>query len=237
MDKENKITKEYEVIYNPDAWIWPFEVWYKAKGETLSSYGVPYKYDVVYPLKRFRTEKQALAKVRYCEELAKFKGDTEMLGNIKIRIKNPEHSACVQKKLFEMGAMWSDGVKDGQCLHKPHLYVDNTLLSYGSDEEFFRQYVNKEVFLVNGEFSEFPECCYDLPHHQGEVIIKNPTKLPELTPSIPEWKPFVPRSRKDAASDRMRELTSAIQSYLERNEYGVPPEWLEEMCELNGRLL
>lgn len=145
-----------------------------------------------------------------------------MLGNIKIRIKNPEHSAAVQNKLFEIGARWIGAAAKVGCTNSPYLYLDDGLISYGgTSEEYFLNDDNKEVFLVNGEFSEFPEDYQPLPFHQGEVIIKSPTKPPVAL-----------RPRYLANLQRMEEILEAMTRYVEAKKR-IPSDWLTEFDSLN----
>ena len=150
-----------------------------------------------------------------------------MLGNIKIRIKNPEHSACVQKKLFEMGFEWSWAGAYVKYAEEAFLYAKlhggDKILSYSSCENHFKNHSHefKEHIFTDEEIGYFPEGYQTLSHHQGEVIIKNPSKPPVAL-----------RPRYLANLQRMEEILEAMARYVEAKKR-IPSDWLTEFDSLN----
>lgn len=67
--------------------------------------------------------------------------------NVKIRIKDAEHSRQFQEWCFEQGATWSIAGNKVIRIHEPFLYVTNNRLSYGANENYFNSHSNKEIFL------------------------------------------------------------------------------------------
>lgn len=67
--------------------------------------------------------------------------------DLKIRIKNPEHSKQFQEWCFKQGAKC--GRFETECSHieYPFLYVDNNFLGYGTSEDFFNSCEFKEFYF------------------------------------------------------------------------------------------
>lgn len=80
--------------------------------------------------------------------LAKEQGMLD-IGNIKIKILSPQHSAEVQQALFCLGIRWWGEDKPiVEKTHKPYLFVDSNVITYGdSYPEYFKNHKNKEVTL------------------------------------------------------------------------------------------
>ena len=67
--------------------------------------------------------------------------------NVKIRIKDAEHSKKFQEWCFEQGATWDDS--GNKILHtdKEFMYVNNNILYWGDHDYTFLAHPNKEIFL------------------------------------------------------------------------------------------
>lgn len=59
------------------------------------------------------------------------------LRNIKIRIGSVQESKDVQNKLFSLGCAWSGGQTSFCHTDAPHLYVENNIITYGSNPDCF----------------------------------------------------------------------------------------------------
>ena len=67
--------------------------------------------------------------------------------NIKIRIKDEEHSRLVQEALFEMGCRWATGEKYVSYTNSEVLWSDGSSISY-SGLDSFSKFPHEEVELV-----------------------------------------------------------------------------------------
>ncbi|MDE3023402.1 MAG: hypothetical protein KGI54_16390, partial [Pseudomonadota bacterium] len=87
----------------------------------------------------------------YLKSMPKTVVDT-LPGYFKVRVKNPEHSACLQKYLYSRGMKWCDGTS-GTPFHveKPYLFVEEGLISFGSTEEYFKEQAIEEYVFSDEE--------------------------------------------------------------------------------------
>ena len=61
--------------------------------------------------------------------------------NIKIRVKNEEHSKAIQKRLFELGVRWCNkDTKKALYTTLPYLFSDGRFLTYSDDNKFFNNH-------------------------------------------------------------------------------------------------
>jgi hypothetical protein len=76
--------------------------------------------------------------------------------DLKFRVKNPQHSEAIQKRLFELGYEWM--ANDMVPIHKdaPYLYADNVNdICFGDDEDFHLNCKNTEATLDDLYSPEF----------------------------------------------------------------------------------
>jgi len=57
--------------------------------------------------------------------------------DIKIEVHSPEHSAAIQRRLFELGVEWLSGRKGTLHLDSPYLYVESGVMKKDIDRELF----------------------------------------------------------------------------------------------------
>lgn len=71
------------------------------------------------------------------------------LKNMKIRIKDEEHSRLVQETLFEMGYFWAvEGDKQAREVNRPYLICEKGHIYYSADPAYFEGFQFEEVELV-----------------------------------------------------------------------------------------
>lgn len=64
--------------------------------------------------------------------------------NLKFKVHNPEHSAAIQKRLFELGYKWGISGKVASHLSQPYLYChDYNNISFGEDSGKFNEHENQ----------------------------------------------------------------------------------------------
>ena len=67
--------------------------------------------------------------------------------NLKFKVYNPEHSAAIQKRLFELGYEWVLGNKISY-IDKPYLYCHTSeRITFGEDEHIFKKENNQLATL------------------------------------------------------------------------------------------
>lgn len=69
--------------------------------------------------------------------------------NIKIRIYSEEHSKQIQDYLYSLGADWIFKVEEAKYMHtdKPYLYMENNIITFGTDENYFNTKDGLEINL------------------------------------------------------------------------------------------
>lgn len=95
----------------------------------------------------------------------------------KIRIRNSDHSAFVQKKLFENGCSWMGGFTEAQHTDKPCLTVSETGEIRFCSRSFFDEQAHLEEIFIENDFAE---------HREEEADNNNPknTKISTLSVDI-----------------------------------------------------
>lgn len=95
----------------------------------------------------------------------------------KIRVRNPEHSEFVQKKLFENGCSWMGGFTDSQHTDKPCLTVSETGEIRFCTASFFDEQAHLTEIFIEDDFAE---------HREEEADSNNPknTKISTLSVGI-----------------------------------------------------
>lgn len=137
-----------------------------------------------------------------------------MTKQIKIRIRDEEHSRQVQNVAFKLGYGWSGTEMFHQYVSKEALffekmgYSDRSYITY-SDAEYFAESDHAEYKLVGDEFV--------------------PVETPEVAP------PLGLRPRYVVEAIRIQEILSACTRYTEAAKT-IPTLWLDELRELNSRV-
>ena len=67
--------------------------------------------------------------------------------DLKIRIKNPEHSKQFQEWCFKNGVTWGSLGTECSYTNYPFLYITNNFLGYGNSEDFFNSVERKEFYF------------------------------------------------------------------------------------------
>lgn len=65
--------------------------------------------------------------------------------DMKFRVQDKEHSAAIQKKLFESGCQWCDGSKVVKHTDMPCLYVENDRVGFSSNDDGEYHFFNGEA--------------------------------------------------------------------------------------------
>lgn len=73
----------------------------------------------------------------------------ELLKNRKVYVRNPKESEAVQKKLFECGFRWADGVSYIQHTNKPYLFIWDDMEIAQSSIEYVFNFSNQTEISAN----------------------------------------------------------------------------------------
>lgn len=73
---------------------------------------------------------------------------------MKFKVKNPEHSAEIQKALFKAGYRWPSSGMSVVYKNSSYLYTGTDFIAHGSQQDYFDNSCLQEMFVVNGEIVE-----------------------------------------------------------------------------------
>jgi hypothetical protein len=146
------------------------------------------------------------------------------LGSIKIRIKDAEHSRCVQEHLFKMGYKWESSRYDqkqevkhsyADCLY---VYENGLILFSDRDERHFNNHQNLEYAFSDEEIGYKP--------------VLPPVDMSRCPPMPTVKPPLGIRPKHIVNMERMQEIIEAMSRYVSERKY-IPAEWFDEVRELN----
>lgn len=178
--------------------------------------------------------------------------------DMKFRVRDEEHSAEIQRRLFERGCQWHDGSKVVKHTDMPCLYVEDDCVGFSSNDDGEYHFFNGEAmpeyvltpqgtFLPASEYFVYPTTEYakrfpckgcrpgECAGCGEEAPKVEPMKIGSLSYigdiSEKTYAPLPILSRNEHERKRVAELLATITHANDTNEY-VHREWLEEIVDL-----